>query len=269
MGREVEYKLKSIILEARTSVQKVNGYNVGLGHIIVSVISDGNNRAMDVLDHMKVDTEALYDRFYREVYTEDLTPRPYQIKEVKIGYTEEMKLVFKLLEQEAINLGEIGIDTSHMFLAILKRDNDTRRLLNQFGITYNEFREAIISMNNFEEHDEDDYENSSRNRPKRPTGRIVMGKNEKLTPTLDQYCRDVSEAVREGKVDPVVGREKEIKRISMILSRRKKNNPVLIGEPGVGKCICIDTQVVMRDDITGEVFEITISELLNTITDPE
>jgi ATP-dependent Clp protease ATP-binding subunit ClpA len=79
----------------------------------------------------------------------------------------------------------------------------------------------------------------------------------------------VSKAVEKGEIDPVVGRTTEIKRVSQILSRRKKNNPILIGEPGVGKCFIGDTQVVMRNDLTGEVFKATINEFLKTFTDTE
>ena len=241
MSREVEHKLKAIVIDAKEKVKENNGYNVDVGHVVVSAIADDDNRAVTVLNHMRIDTDALHDRLYQEVYTMDMTPRPVDIKEDDIGHTAEMKTVFRLLEIEAIGLGEEGIDTAHLFLSILKRDSVTRHIMNQFGVTYTDFKDAIIIMSRFEDSDseEDDYESSGHNRPKRPKGR---GKTTPIskTPTLSQYCRDVSEAVKNGEVDPVVGREKEIKRVSMILSRRKKNNPVLIGEPGVGKTSIIE-----------------------------
>lgn len=240
MKREVEHKLKAIMLDAKEQVKDNNGYNVDIGHVVVSTIADDDNRALTVLNHMRIDTDALHDRLYQEVYTMDMTPKPVDVKDTDIGHTAEMKAVFKLLEVEAIGLGEHNIDTAHLFLSILKRDTPTRHIMNQFGVNYADFKDAIIIMSRFDESEEDDYESSGHNRPKRPKGRGVLVKGIKATPTLDQYCRDVTEAVKNGEVDPVVGREKEIKRVSMILSRRKKNNPVLIGEPGVGKTSIIE-----------------------------
>jgi len=237
MDREVEPKLKAILTDAKRGVKEHNGYDVQLGHIILSTLLDGDNRAISVLDHMKVDTSKLYDTLYEIVYTNDLTPRPYETK--SIGYSNAVQSVFKKLEAESVNLGETTIDTAHLFLAILKRTDDITKTMNKFGVNYNEYKEAIIIMSRYDE-SEEDYEDTGSRRPKRPkrTGTLTKGQNH--TPELDKYCRDISEAVKKGEVDPVVGREKEIKRVSMILSRRKKNNPVLIGEPGVGKTSIIE-----------------------------
>jgi len=94
-----------------------------------------------------------------------------------------------------------------------------------------------------------------------------MGKDRKSkTPTLDLFGKDLVDLARKGKLDPVFGREEEIDKIVQILNKRKKNNPMLVGESGVGKCICADTQVVIRNDITGEIKKITIKDFLNTLT---
>lgn len=89
--------------------------------------------------------------------------------------------------------------------------------------------------------------------------------NKSETPALDNYGKDLTELAKKGALDPVVGRDVEIDKMVQILNKRKKNNPVLVGEAGVGKCICSDTQVVMRNDITGEVIKISVEEFLNTI----
>jgi ATP-dependent Clp protease ATP-binding subunit ClpC len=239
MDREVERKLENIVLDAKEKVREYRGYNMDIGHLVISTIADNDNRAVTILNYMKIDTDALHDMLYQEVYITDMTPRPVEVTEV--GFTDEVNAVFKLLESESVGLGETKIDTAHLFLSILRRDNPTRHIMNQFGVNYSDFKDAIIIMSRFDDSEEGDYENSGHNRPNRPKGRGVVTKSGiKSTPTLDQYCRDVTEAVRKGEVDPVVGREKEIKRVSMILSRRKKNNPVLIGEPGVGKTSIIE-----------------------------
>jgi ATP-dependent Clp protease ATP-binding subunit ClpC len=85
------------------------------------------------------------------------------------------------------------------------------------------------------------------------------------TPNLDQFGKDLTDIAMKGGLDPVVGRESEIYNLIQIINKRRKNGPVLVGEPGIGKCFHIDTQVVMRNDLTGEVMEISVNDFLNSI----
>jgi ATP-dependent Clp protease ATP-binding subunit ClpC len=132
------------------------------------------------------------------------------------------------------------IDTTHVMLGILAAKLPINELLSKSGITYNRFKKTLKDMENYDvknsafsgdDHEEND---SFRKKPNRPND------SKSKTPVLDNFCRDVSKAVEKGEIDPVVGREVEIKRVSQILSRRKKNNPVLIGEPGVGKTAIVE-----------------------------
>jgi ATP-dependent Clp protease ATP-binding subunit ClpA len=91
-------------------------------------------------------------------------------------------------------------------------------------------------------------------------------KTNSATPNLDKFGKDLTKLAALGKLDPVVGREDEIDQTIEILNKRKKNNPILVGEPGVGKCICDDTQVVMRNDLTGEIYEISVSDFINILS---
>ena len=86
------------------------------------------------------------------------------------------------------------------------------------------------------------------------------------TPFLDNYGKDLTKLASIGKLDPVIGREEEIDQTIQILNKRKKNNPILIGESGVGKCICIDNKVVMRNDLTGEVQKISIEDFIKSLS---
>lgn len=95
----------------------------------------------------------------------------------------------------------------------------------------------------------------------------IKKNNKSTTPILDHYGKDLTELAIKGSLDPVVGRDIEIDKLIQILNKRKKNNPVLVGEAGVGKCICSDTQVVMRNDLTGEIVKLSIYEFLNTFPD--
>jgi ATP-dependent Clp protease ATP-binding subunit ClpC len=153
-------------------------------------------------------------------------------------------------------------------LAILITKQPVVDFLNSVGVNYNLFKITMIGnkpedIKNGALGDDMNEENDSFKKKQKP----IDPKSK--TPVLDNFCRDVSKAVEKGEIDPVVGRTTEIKRVSQILSRRKKNNPILIGEPGVGKCFIGDTQVVMRNDLTGEVFKATINEFLKTFTDTE
>jgi len=90
-------------------------------------------------------------------------------------------------------------------------------------------------------------------------------KGKSKTPALDNFSRDLSEMARLGKLDPVVGRDDVIDKIIQILNKRKKNNALIVGEPGIGKCICKDTKVTLRNDISGDIIEISVEDFLNTI----
>lgn len=238
-------KLRGIVRESMAEVKSHNGYQVHIPHLLMGTITDGNNKAIDVLEAMRVDVRELYDELYSETYNRDLTPRPYSPKDVK--FSKEVKVIFDSMNDEAELLNEDMINTTHLFLAVLKSGRPVNNILKRFGVTYNEFKETLVTKSRFDDipNNEDGGNETPRrpNKPKRP--KVIGTKNGKPTPFLDEHCRDVTEAVKNGEVDPVVGREKEIKRVSQILSRRKKNNPVLIGEPGVGKTSIIEGLAAM------------------------
>jgi ATP-dependent Clp protease ATP-binding subunit ClpC len=178
-------------------------------------------------------------------------------------------------------------------LALLKEKNlPLVKLLNKNKLSYNNFKKGIINYYNANSKELTDYEKekikdmekqNKENLDNNPiknslpfddddkneftnSGKMKNNRKESTkTPVLDNFCRDISKMAEDNELDPVVGRGIEIKRVSQILARRKKNNPILIGDPGVGKCVTSDTQVVMRDDTTGELFKITISDLLKSI----
>jgi ATP-dependent Clp protease ATP-binding subunit ClpC len=149
-----------------------------------------------------------------------------------------MKVIIKNLDKHCEKLDDKKIDASHVMLSILDSKLPIVNLLTELGITYLKFLKTVKNMDKFEHknsvfnNDEND-ENESFRKPKNKDSKTK-------TPVLDNFCRDISKAVENGQIDPVVGRENEIKRISQILSRRKKNNPVLIGEPGVGKTAIVE-----------------------------
>jgi ATP-dependent Clp protease ATP-binding subunit ClpC len=162
-------------------------------------------------------------------------------------FSKETKRVFNLVDTEAEELDDDHIDSGHIMSAILRYNTPTTKILKTMNVNYHSFKEKYQELRMMEDgiieskygdDIEDDGDESEKPKKK--------GFNKSKTPVLDNYCRDITKAAEDGELDPVVGRGIEIKRVSQILSRRKKNNPVLIGEPGVGKTAIVEglTQLI-------------------------
>src|SRR5690606_8887192 len=137
------------------------------------------------------------------------------------------------------------VETEHLMLSILKnKENIATQILNQFDLDYDMFRQelGIVKSNDpraeFGEENDDDFEEEKKYSQSKSGP--AKGNTKSKTPVLDNFGRDVTKLAESGNLDPIVGREKEIERVSQILSRRKKNNPILIGEPGVGKTAIVE-----------------------------
>ena len=210
-------------------------------HILLSILADNDNTCTKMLkDHFKLDVIDLYDKFSDFIRKNDLTPRGYTSTRKTLPFSDETKTLIKELEKQCEELNHNMIDTQHILLVMLNNKNNISEFLSKIGLNYYDFRRIVKldspsgdKFTNSSIDDDNDETESFRKKSK-----IVENKSK--TPVLDNFCRDVSKAVEKGEIDPVVGREKEIKRVSQILSRRKKNNPVLIGEPGVGKTSIVE-----------------------------
>lgn len=239
MNREIYPKVKIIMSHSVKEAKSFDDVKVRPEHIIMSMLVDNDNECTKVLTTMGVDTTDLYDRIADFIRQSDLNPRVTNVSKKTLPFSDETKAIIQTLDKECEKLNDNMIDTTHVMLGILLANLPINSLLSKFGITYNSFKKIMIDMNkdqvknsslNGDELDENDY--------KRPRKQQTDSKSK--TPVLDNFCRDVSKAVEKGEIDPVVGREIEIRRVSQILSRRKKNNPVLIGEPGVGKTSIVE-----------------------------
>lgn len=205
-------------------------------HITLAIVMDDDNKAVDILDELGVDLNSFYDSITQHLHESDMTPRV-GVKG-KLPPSDLTNKVFKTVDKECVEVGDEAIDTTHVMLAILKHDTPTTTILQSYGVDYDNFKEIVMSKkeeieNSFDEFDEVEGTNEPPKKKKSKTGT-------NKTPVLDNFCRDISKAAEDGIIDPVVGRADEIKRVSTILSRRKKNNPVLIGEPGVGKTSIVE-----------------------------
>jgi len=254
MNRDVYPKVKIIINESMKEAKTFNDSKVRPEHLVLSILMDYDNECVKALNFLNVNTSELYDRLSDHLKRSDINPRINVYLKKTIPFSDETKVIIKSLDEECEKLNDNMIDTIHIMLAILIKKNEISEMLNEFyGVTYDSFKNVIKNMkeeyNNAYEGDEINDENESfKKKPK-------QNDNKSKTPVLDNFCRDVSKAVEKGEIDPVVGRTVEIKRVSQILSRRKKNNPILIGEPGVGKAQPLDAKILTPNGWTtmGEI----------------
>jgi ATP-dependent Clp protease ATP-binding subunit ClpC len=241
MNREIYPKVKEIITMSMKEAKSFEDVKVRPEHIVMSMLVHNNNNGVDVLKKLNVDTNELYGRIHDYLRKIDLTPRVGHHNKKVLPFSEETKEVIKSLDKECEMLNDNMIDTTHIVLSILSKNLPTTEILNQtYNIDYDSFKKMMKEMKDgfvtndaYEGEEVEDGASFNKKRNK-------QSETKTKTPVLDNFCRDVSKAVEKGEIDPVVGRSKEIKRVSQILSRRKKNNPILIGEAGVGKTSIVE-----------------------------
>jgi ATP-dependent Clp protease ATP-binding subunit ClpC len=238
MNREIYPKVKLIINQAIKEAESFDDVKIRPEHLILSILLDEDNISVQIFKKLKVDIPNLHDIISDFLRKEDLTPRINVKTTRKPPFSDETKLIFKTVDKECEKLDDKMIDTQHIMLSILTNKLPINNVLDKVGINYKSFREIVLSM-------KDDFKNSSFDDSETNEGNDLFKKQKpsdsrSKTPVLDNFCRDISKAVENGEIDPVVGRQVEIKRVSQILSRRKKNNPILIGEPGTGKTSIVE-----------------------------
>lgn len=242
MNREILPKVKSIINQAMKEAKSFDDVKVRPEHIIMSILLDNDNDTVNTLKNMGIETSDLYDKL--SDYVRKTVNAPSIVNKTKktLPMSNETANIIKTVDKECEKLNDTSIDVPHVFLAILLSKLPVNEFLNNnYSINYNVFKKRFKEMrddfpNGAYEGDEHDDSVDDFNKRKAPK----QGEAKSKTPVLDNFCRDVSKAVEKGEIDPVVGRTVEIKRVSQILSRRKKNNPILIGEPGVGKTSIVE-----------------------------
>lgn len=254
MKKEIVPKLKKVMNRAQDEAKMYDDKVVRPEHIILSMVNDGDNRCANTLKAMGVDLNELYDQLSQYTRDTHLNPNATNTKRFRIPFSDETQKILKMVEKESDALNDHMIDTAHIMLAVLKnKKNNLNKLFSKFKITYNKFNSKLMDLGNFDiperKKRQDDRIRGSYMDDEDESQDLFGGKGksskkskkfDSKTPVLDNFCRDISKAAEEGALDPVVGRKGEIKRVSQILSRRKKNNPVLIGEPGVGKTAIVE-----------------------------
>ena len=240
-------KLKQILSYSREEAVRLHNTSIEPEHLVLGIIRDGENHAFRILQNELL----LNVQEYKHNLEDSLKSHTMsQTSSDDLSVSEETSNILRLGMLEAKLQKSDSIKSEHILLGLMKHKAiPAMQFLNNNGISYNSVlatltKQAPTPKANIDFEDEDEEEDappSSRGKSSNQTAKATNSK-QKLsdTPAIDTFGTDITKAASEGKLDPVVGREKEIERIAQILSRRKKNNPVLIGEPGVGKSAIVE-----------------------------
>ena len=243
MDNNFSDSVKDVISYSKDEALRLGHDFIGTEHLVLGLIREHEGTAIDVLLELNINLKQLRNSI------ESLSPSKPLLRtsenEIKnLHLTRQAERALKITFLEAKLFQDATIRTIHLLLSILQNENDpTTKLLNKLKIDYNTVKNTFEAFNN---RDKDSYfespkaesaanDNDEDNAEKLPFKNVPKSTKKSKTPVLDNFGRDLTQFAEEGKLDPVIGREKEIQRVSQILSRRKKNNPLLIGEPGVGK----------------------------------
>jgi ATP-dependent Clp protease ATP-binding subunit ClpC len=236
-------RVRKVLAMAREEAIRLQHDYVGTEHILLGLIREGEGVAAAVLMNLNVDLEQIHERIEESVRKGKAT-----IALGELPYTSRAKKVLEYAMAEARELNHSYVGTEHLLLGLLREEKGiAAQVLNSLGVSLEEARAETLKLLG------SDVNPSQPSSTGGPAGSTAAPKGEKKskTPALDHFCRDLTELARESKLDPTIGRAKEIERVMEVLSRRKKNNPVLIGEPGVGKTAIVEglAQMIAKGEV--------------------
>ncbi|MBO5956450.1 MAG: ATP-dependent Clp protease ATP-binding subunit [Bacteroidales bacterium] len=244
MDAKFSPRAREIMFRSHEEAVRLGNSYIGLEHVFLGIIDGKDNNVTNILDELKLDIEAFKQKLVASIKSNIIEKN--NSDNIPLTKQTERALKFTYIVAKEFNCEQI--DPEHLMLAILHDDNNiVSQRLEYEGINYDIFKskvkknnmnESVVKKDDIVEEpqaslfeDDDDLEEI---KPKEPTHQKSSNTKSK-TPVLDNFGRDLTQAAAENRLDPIVGREKELERVAQILSRRKKNNPILIGEPGVGK----------------------------------
>ena len=233
-------RVKDVITYSKEEALRLGHDFIGTEHLVLGLIRNGEGKAIDILNFLGIDLNELRRKI------ESLNPINFE-NEVKesskknLHLTRQAERALKTTFLEAKLFQSSIINTAHLLLCILRNENDpTTKIFNNMEINYNVVKDeykSIIGKEDFSDESSHSSESSEFDeiKPTQPTKTKSKSSKKSKTPVLDNFGKDLTSMAENDELDPIIGREIEIQRVSQILSRRKKNNPLLIGEPGVGK----------------------------------
>ncbi|MFP4042227.1 MAG: Clp protease N-terminal domain-containing protein, partial [Bacteroidales bacterium] len=238
MDAKFSQRIKDVLTFSKEEAIRLGNAYIGTEHLLLGMLREGEGLAIDILESFEVDLMNLRKLIEDRIKTDDKIAT--EAENIPLYKTAERAL--KLVYLEAKSFNSNTINTGHLMLAILKDENSlVTQLLSEFDIDYEDVRIEMETKQreteakaDFGEEDEEMPFGSGKK------GQQSEGKSKSDTPVLDNFGLDLTKAAEENALDPIVGRDREIERLAQILSRRKKNNPVLIGDPGVGKSAIVE-----------------------------
>ena len=247
MNNQFTQRVSDIIMYSKEEANRLRNSYIGPEHLLLGLIREGEGKAIEILFNLQINLQDIKNQLEAIVKNNAENDTTY---DENISFNEKASKVLKLCILEAKLLRNIAADSEHILLAIMKvKDNAAFHVLESNGVTYEKIKltlqpdpHAGLGFSEDEDEDEDIRQSPSGNKSNaaQQQARPAQKKPANDTPVLDNFGTDMTKAAEEGKLDPVVGRVKEIERLAQILSRRKKNNPILIGEPGVGKSAIVE-----------------------------
>jgi ATP-dependent Clp protease ATP-binding subunit ClpC len=209
-------------------------FEVKIEHVMISIINNYDNIAIRILEDMGIDVDLLHKKIERKLVKKK--PNNLENFTMDIPLNELTEEIIKNAEIECDLLKDKYLDIPHIVLSILSKKNNVNTILKTMKVTYKEYQKEVkkhIVQNAIEpmDNDEDAFKKNKKNTKNGKTN---------ATPILDNFSTDLTKRASEGKIDPVIGRDETIQRVAQILARKKKNNPVLIGDPGVGKTTIVE-----------------------------
>ena len=253
MNNKFSKRVKDIMAYSREEAGRLQNNYIGPEHLLLGILRDGDGLAIQILQDFEVNLKSLKERIDTQIRQ---VQEPYEEENNELVINKNTEKVLKMSILEARLTKSAPTDSEHLLLALLKEKKTLiNSILESFNINYSntllyvksiaETRTDVIDdveSPKMGPHFTDDDDDDMKGRPssQNPMGGGAQAKPTSDTPVLDNFGTDITRAAAENRLDPIVGREKEIERLSQILSRRKKNNPVLLGEPGVGKSAIVE-----------------------------
>lgn len=251
MNNQFSQRVSDIIVYSKEEANRLRSRYIGPEHLLLGMLRDGEGKAIEILSKLNTNLAAIKQQIEAQLKAEadDML-----LPDTEVPLSNDAAKILKMCILEARGMKSNIADTEHVLLAILREKNNmAASVLESNNVNYVKVLEQatlqpdINSGMGFTEDDDDEEEMSSSRSGGRGNAeehqqqaQTASKKPSNDTPVLDNFGTDMTKAAEEGRLDPVVGREREIERLAQILSRRKKNNPILIGEPGVGKSAIVE-----------------------------